>query len=270
MDLVFGIGGTNTRIGISEDGETISKSIKIPTEKNFKDALESIEVNAYKLLGDEWPKNVVAGVAGVLNKQRTGLFHSPYLPDWNGKDLQASLKEIFKAPVFLENDAELEALGEATHGAGKGKKIVAFLVVGTGMGGARVVDGRIDATVYGQEPGHQLLSADQTNNLEELEHLVSGTAIAKNFGQKAEHVENPLLWQRVARRFAVGLHNTIVHWSPDIVVLGGSVGRNLPIDIIKQVLKKTLSIYPEIPEITLSKLGDSAGLVGALEYLKAL
>lgn len=267
MYLLFGIGGTHTRIGISSDHQTLEKSTKIHTAHDFDKALAEIKQSAYELLGHTWPDKVVIGVPGILDKDRHKLLISPNLTGWCKQDLYTNFSEIFKTEqITLANDAELEAIGEATEGAGKNKKIVAYIVVGTGVGGARVVDGKPDLTLFGQEPGHQLLTNDQTQTLEELEKMISGTAIKESFGQKAEDIQNPLVWQRISRRFAIGLHNTIVHWSPEIVVLGGSVSQHIDLQIVREVLDKTLKIYPEVPEIAQATLGDDAGLIGALHF----
>ena len=61
---------------------------------------------------------------------------------------------------YLANDSDLDGLGEATVGAGKGFNIVAYITVSTGIGGVRIVGGKIDVSTYGFEPGHQIIDAD--------------------------------------------------------------------------------------------------------------
>ncbi len=62
-----------------------------------------------------------------------------------------------------------------------------------------------------------------------------------------------------------------VFWSPDVIVLGGSMitgDPSIPLDITEAHLKEILKIYPELPAIKKAELGDSGGLHGALEYIK--
>src|SRR6185436_9338463 len=57
---------------------------------------------------------------------------------------QSELNKLFNCPVYLENDAALCGLGEASVGAGQGSKIMVYLTISTGVGGARIVGGKID------------------------------------------------------------------------------------------------------------------------------
>lgn len=86
--------------------------------------------------------------------------------------------------MFLANDADLVGLGEAVYGAGKGYKVVAYFTVSTGVGGARIVNKRIDKGVFSFEPGWQYVYGQGLNSCNRqmydfLEFFVSGTALAK-------------------------------------------------------------------------------------------
>lgn len=70
---------------------------------------------------------------------------------------------------------------------------------------------------------------------------------------------------------AFGLHNVCVFWSPDVIVLGGSMITGdpaIPIEKTKEYVQGMNKRYPELPEIKKSELGDVCGLHGALEYIK--
>ena len=73
----------------------------------------------------------------------------------------------------------------------------------------------------------------------------------------------------MARILSCGLANTIVHWSPDVLVLGGKISQYIPIIRIEEYLPKFVRVYPELPKIRKGILGDNAGLYGALALLKA-
>ena len=74
----------------------------------------------------------------------------------------------------------------------------------------------------------------------------------------------------MARVLAYGLNNTIVYWSPDIVVIGGSMMKKIgiPIDRVRAHLSGILHIYEELPQVAHSTLGDIGGLYGALALIK--
>ncbi|MDP2637202.1 MAG: ROK family protein [bacterium] len=260
MYLLFDIGGTNIRMAVSRDGNTIPDVQIVPTPKNFEEAKEFFRSISQK----ERARVVSLGVAGTLDRERTTLVSAPHLQGWVGKPLKQELQEIFQAPVFLENDSALGGLGEALSGAGKGYAIVGYLAVGTGVGGARIVNGVIDENALGFEPGHQLLDGKMS-----LEEYVSGSALAKRYGKKAEMIEDRNAWEEVSRFLALGLHNTIVHWSPDVVVLGGSVMEKVDLERTKQYLAQILTIFPEPPSVVKAILGERRGLEGALAYAKA-
>ncbi|MBI2040386.1 ROK family protein [Candidatus Microgenomates bacterium] len=271
MYLVFDIGGTNMRIATSLDGKTLSATKIVPTPKDFEQGVQTFKQVADELTNGQKIKAVAAGVTGALDKEKTTQLTSPHVGGWIGKPLKGELERLFNCPIFLENDANLAALGEATYGAGAGHHIVAFLTISTGVGGARIVNQKIDENSLGFEPGHQIIVIDGSpcncGGKGHLESYVSGSGIERVYGKKAEHINDPQIWDKIARYLAVGLQNTTVFWSPDVIVLGGSVMKSLPLENTKAYLDELLTIFPKPPDVVVGKIGDSAGLYGALALL---
>ena len=258
------------RMGLAENFKTISKTVILPTPKRFADGMALFKKTAKELANGKKIKAVSGGIAGPLDKNKTMIFNALNLRGWSKKPLAKEVQKIFKAPVFLENDAALAGLGEAVFGAGKGKKIVAYLTISTGVGGCRIVDGKIDENSQGFEPGHQIVFFE--NKITTLENMVSGTAIEKKYGKKPYEIFDVKIWNNVANNLAYGLHNVAVLWSPDIIILGGSMMKKIgiPVERVKFYLSKTLKIFTRPPLIKKSKLGDLAGLYGALTRLKSV
>jgi len=181
-----------------------------------------------------------------------------------------------KIPVYLENDAAIVGLGEAMNGAGRGEEIIAYITVSTGIGGARIVDGKIDRNIFGFEPGHQIIDptgmlCPMCDSAGHLEGHVSGVALEARFNKKAYEITDPQIWEEEAKWLAYGLNNTAVYWSPSVIVLGGSMiikSPGISIERVSHHLKKTLTIFPERPRLVKAELGDIGGLYGALEILK--
>ncbi len=270
--LLFDIGGTRTRLAFSPDDDTLGAIESFDTAKEFGDQLKAMKSAALKLAGGD-VQGIFGGLPGVLNRDKTTLLTSPHLPQWVGVNIKESLRTLFggDGEVRLENDAALAALGEAHRGAGKGYRIVAYIGVGTGIGGARIVGGKIDERFAGFEPGHQIIDVRGTlhpeaGNKTRFEELVSGSAFEKRFGKHPREVTDEAVWDETAKIFAVGLHNTIVHWSPEVVVLGGSMFKTpgISIERVRDTLKEYLAIYPELPELKHAELGDESALYGAL------
>lgn len=275
MYILFDIGGTNMRVACSIDGKKLTASTVRPTPKNFELAMKQFKEIVIELSKG---KKIVAGgggIAGTFDKKKEVLVNAPNLTNWVGKPIKKTIKQILKAPVFLENDTAVIALGEAVYGAGKGYKIVSYLTVSTGVGGARIINKEFDKTVYGFEPGHQIIDAgkslcDRCNGAYDLEDYISGTGLASRYNMKAQDIKDPKIWDEIAYFLAIGLHNTILHWSPEIVILGGAMMRDIKIVEVKKHLKKILKIYPNIPVIKEMALGNNSGFYGALYMIKKI
>ena len=105
--------------------------------------------------------------------------------------------------------------------------------------------------------------------------MVAGNAIQEKYAKLPSTSDDPELGDREAREMAVGLWNSILHWSPEVVVLGGAMMLMTPGIDIKNIKKylvliaKQIRILPELPEIKLVELGHLGGLHGSLIYLKS-
>ena len=271
--LLFDIGGTHTRMAVSLDGYTIGSYRIMQTPSDPEDGLALIRETAMDILKGTGVRAAAGGIAGVLEADRSKLYRSPHLPLWEGTNLGRAMGEMFQAPVYIENDAAIAGLGEAIRGAGKGYLIVAYFTISTGIGGVRVVSGVLDQKAYGFEPGHQIINADfAKTGIGELEEQVSGWAIEKKFGMPAALISDKRVRIEVAERLAIGIYNSILHWSPDVVVLGGSliIGENpIPIETLESELRELLSMYPAIPQIKTAQLGQLSGLYGALSLISS-
>ncbi len=263
MDLVFDIGGTNTRISISEDGKTLGDIETFKTSDDLDQELTLLSDKVSVILNGRPILRVSGAVAGLFNSSNEKLLNSPNLSSWNNQPLKDKLEELFHSPVILENDAALEGLGEAVFGAGKESSIVGYLSIGTGAGGARVTDQKIDRASLGFEPGHQIIDKGH-----DLESKVSGESIVERFNQEASQINNPAIWREICHDLAVGLTNMVAFWSPEVIILGGGVSKFIPLQLLNQDFIQTGSFFPHLPKIILATLGDQAGLLGALLNLK--
>ena len=277
MYIVFDIGGTKTRIAASRDLKNLVGEPRIEkTPSDFDTAMDMFESIAKELCLGESVDAIGGGIAGPLDKNKTMLLRSPNLSSWVRQPLVEELSKRLGAPVFLENDTAIVGLGEAYAGAGMGHDIVVYITVSTGVGGVRIINGSIAPNTQGFEPGHQIIDID--NSICEkcesgtLEDMVSGTATAKRFGVKAYEVEDERIWEEeLPKWFSYGLYNTILHWSPDVVVLGGSMIVGDPAISIPQTERYTselLKIFPKMPEIKRAELDALGGIHGALAFVR--
>jgi glucokinase len=265
MILLGDIGGTHLRLAASEVPGSFEEPVIVDTPQALDDAVAAFARSATELAHGRAIERAVIGVAGLFSTDGTTLLRAPHLPAWDGAQLAERFGNAVGAPVHTENDAMLGALGEAHAGAGQGASILAYVAVGTGAGGARIVDGQIDRHARGFEIGHLRLGASA--DAPELESLVSGSGLAARYGRPAAEIDDPAAWDTIADAFALGLYATILHWSPDRVVLGGSAftgERAIPLGRVRATLAAANTALPDLPDIQLASLADRSALHGAL------
>lgn len=274
--VLFDIGGTNTRVAITDDLQKYTEALTFKTPGTFKEGMKAI-ADAVARLTDEEIRGMAGGVRGILNAERTELAYDTALSGWIDEPLVAELRKRFKCEVRIENDAALAGLGEAHFGAGRGHAIVAYHTVSTGVGGAKIENGTIDGYHVGFEPGHQILDIDRTILGEDiaptLENLVSGSAVEARTGSKPYDIpQEDAIWDQLAEYLAHGLRNTVLYWSPDVIVLGGSMVLGNPRILLADVRRHAEEILGEelsCPLIVDAELGDMGGIYGAMALLRA-
>lgn len=275
--FLFDIGGTKMRFALSPDGEGFNEPLILDNPGEYELGLKMIEDAFKKFTSGNLVSVVSGGIAGTFNKERTIIINAPHLSDWVGKNIVKDLHGIFHAPILIENDSAIVGLGEAVSGAGKDFDIVMYLTISTGVGGARIVSKKIDKTSRGFEPGHQIIDFSAVveprfNVAGTLEEFVSGTALARRMGVAIKDIsrDNPV-WKDLAEQLAYGVYNSILHWSPDVVVLGGSMITGdpaIPLDLVIKYMKDINRVYDVLPEVKMAELEDVGGLYGALAHLK--
>lgn len=264
MYIVFDIGATNTRFACSSDLETLDKIIIRPTPQDYDEAIDLIKEMTDELCKDDL-EGISGGIPGVLCENRRCVLESPNLPLWEEKTIVKDLKNILGKEPIINNDADLGGLGEAVYGAGKDGKIVVYMTLSTGVGGTLIHDKKIVRHHLGFEPGFQIL--DPENNLN-FEQLVSGKNVEKRYGMKPQELEQTDAWEEVLKWMAIGIHNTVVLWSPDTLVIGGGMVNHVDIKELRDRVENLAEFFPYIPKMVKSELGTHNGLYGAMALLK--
>ena len=160
------IGGTNTKIGIvTRDGE-ITEKIKYPTAelslgdgfiKNFSQKLEEL------LFANPDIKNVGIGIPGLISKDRRSLLDLANIPSLSGVPILDKLEKLLPGYQFaLDNDANAACLGEHYFSEHDLPSTFLMVTLGTGIGGAAVIDGELflGGNGNGVEVGHMLADED--------------------------------------------------------------------------------------------------------------
>jgi len=257
MFIIFDCGATNLRVALSENKKTFKKVVILETPRSLNKIADLIHKTALEISDGKKVKAVAGGITGFFDNTK-------------GEKIAKLLKNKFNTKVSARNDTALVGLGEAHFGAGKGLEIVEYITVSTGVGGARIVDGKIDKTAQGFEIGHQIINFDK-NKKETLEGLVSGKAISKKFKKDPREIKDKKVWDDLAYTLSIGVYNSILHWSPEVVVIGGPMivgSPAIPIKKVEKHLKQLVKIFPKVPKVKKANLKNLGGLYGALVLLK--
>ncbi|RLD68299.1 MAG: ROK family protein [Bacteroidetes bacterium] len=138
------LGGTKVEAGLIEGMEVIDKKYSlIPADsKNASDIIDVI-INIISELFDQSVKGIGIGIPSLVDRKNGIVYEVQNIPSWQKVPLANILKDKFKVPVYLDNDANCFALGEYRYGAGKNHKNFVGLTLGTGMGAGIITDGHL-------------------------------------------------------------------------------------------------------------------------------
>jgi len=230
------------------------------------------------------PHTFGIGTPGAVSP-RTGLLKNSNTVCLNGQPLKTDLERILDREIEIQNDANCFAMAEALHGAGRGKKLVFGVIMGTGCGGGIVYKGEVvtGPQAIAGEWGHMSVAPDgplcYCGQRGCVETFISGGGLearyAEQFGSKRSFQEIVKDYQAgdaktvefmkaFFRNFGRALANLIDVLDPDVVVLGGGVSNfdALYTEGVAEVARHVFSDSLETP-IVKHQLGDSAGVIGA-------
>jgi glucokinase len=290
------IGGTKIAVGMVNDTGQVLSRREMPTAAdsyaNGLAAVASMLQETAREAGVEIT-GIGIGSTGPVDPITGQFGEVDFLPGWRGQNPVKDLAQMFKVQVALENDADAAAMAEAGWGSGKNKSRLIYITVGTGIGGGIVFDGQLYRGVAGSHPelGHQVIDpsgpACSCGFHGCWESLAAGPAmvtwVANNAPADYPHRANltakricelaqqddDLARQAVEREayyLGLGLANLINLFTPDVIVLSGSVMKSalLLLDGIRKVICRGCRFVPfEKTELALASLGDDTNLIGA-------
>lgn len=258
------------RIATSKDGKTLGEIKIVPTPKDFDTGIQNLKQITDELSKGEEIIKIVGGIAGPLDKEKSMLVASPHISGWVNKPLKQTLEQTFGVEVLMENDATLSSLGEAVYGSGKDYSVVGYVGIGTGVGGAKIVNGKVDQNALGFEIGHQIIESNgkvcHCGGKGHLESYVAGGYFKEDYGVEANEL-GPENKEEISKYLATGLNNIAVCWSPEVIILGGSVMNSLSLETVQKYFDEALVIFPQKIKLLKSELEDKAGLYGALALI---
>lgn len=141
MIVCFDIGGTAIKGAVASAPEDVRPLPRRPTPLHDFDAFVQVLRDTIAESGGE-PDCIAISIAGVLDPE-TGAATVANIPCIHGRRLVANLQAALALPVIVANDADCFALAEAGLGAGRGHPVVFGAIIGSGVGGGLVIDGRL-------------------------------------------------------------------------------------------------------------------------------
>jgi fructokinase len=292
MRIGIDLGGTKIAIiALNEQGEVLYQQRVATSKGDYLATVQSIVAlvnGAERQVGCE-AKSVGVGIPGAVS-QKTGRIKNANSVWLIGEDLQGDLQIALNRPVKLANDANCFALSEAVDGAAQNAEVVFGVIIGTGCGGALVVNQRIlnGANAIGGEWGHNPLPWSRAQDITLdcycglhgcNETYLSGSGLERHYQQRGGlmmSAQQIVALSEQGDSLAMGLLDDYMTWlakglasvinvvDPDVIVLGGG-------------LSNVAQIYKDVParwsqwvfsdqvntRLVPPKFGDASGVRGA-------
>jgi len=291
MRLGIDIGGTTIKYGIVSNEGKIIESFSFDTKVNDGYLLIVNNIISQVLIIKEKYKidSIGIGVPGIVDKNGEIVKNCPNL-FWKNVTLGKDIEFKTGIKTYVENDANIALLAEHAFGNAKGYSDVIMLTLGTGVGGAAIVDGKLlkGSRGYGTEFGHIYVGENKNRcNCGKygcLESFVSATGIiryAQNLYDKnqistrvksakqifeSEDTISKKAIERVGYYLAVGIGNLIQCFNPECVIIGGGLSgaKDKLLNSIERNISSQLGFFNKNDvEIAIAKWGNRAGIIGA-------
>ncbi|MGW3471654.1 ROK family protein [Saccharopolyspora sp. NPDC000995] len=287
------VGGTSARAGVvDQHGETL-ETHRVPTPATSAE-LNAAIVDTVRALSDRYAvAGVGLAVAGFVSEDRRVVRFAPHLA-WRHVTVADELADRLGLPVFLEHDANAAAVAEQRFGAATGARVAALVAIGTGIGGALMINGEVFRGAYGIAPelGHLRVVPDgrpcSCGKRGCWERYCSGTALAATAAELrqeepgapveqtgvevalAAEAGDPVARRAVAdlaRWLGEGLALVADVYDPEVVVIAGGVcdSAHLFLDDAREYYATAITGAGHRPlaRIAVAHYGDSAAMIGS-------
>jgi glucokinase len=281
--LAIDIGGTKFAVALFED-ECMTRRESRATDREGGPGwmLEQIET-----IWHAWKPQAVLhrcgiGFGGPVDFERQRVALSTHAGGWRNFDLPRRAENLLEVPVVMDNDANVGALGEAVHGAGKdGARPLFYLTLSTGIGGGIVFnDARVfrGADSWAGEIGHVTIQPDGPECLCGargcLERLCSGLWLERDFGRPArELMRDPEFVERYVVNLAAGLKAVVMLLNPARIVIGGGItkaGEALFTPLRAELRRQVTTWSGARLDVVPAALGDDSVLWGAFALASSI
>jgi len=302
------LGGTNLKMAlVSENGDILFEIRKDTHAEMGPDfILTEIEEGVATLLQKSGAGSVLGigiGIPGTVFFEKGIVSYPPNLPGWKEEPVRDRFQEKFDIPVIVENDANVAALAEKAHGAGKGFNHFLCITLGTGVGGGLILNGKLYHGAVGAagEFGHTTINfqGPQCNcgNYGCIERYVGAQYIVERALQKLGRYPDSLLkaytgdsdsispkliselaqkedplsqetLRETGELLGIALTSVVNLLNPELIVIAGGISNagEILFEPIRQKIKAlALPLPGSLVRVVKAQMGDRSGVVGAAQ-----
>jgi glucokinase len=276
ITLAVDVGGTKFTLALFEEDRMIERQSQPTDRAGGRDwMLDRIET-----VIRDWMRRYEIGRCGIgfggpvnFDAQRAAL--STHVAGWSDFDLPSHLATVLGFVPWMDNDANLGALGEAVYGSGRGSRPLFYMTLSTGIGGGLILaDDSIyrGADSYAGEIGHLTIRPDGPECLCGsrgcLERMCCGLWLERDYGRTAEELlREPAFVEGYVVNLALGLKAAIMLLNPARIVIGGGISKagDALFQPLRAELRRQITDWSRARiDIAPAALGDDSVLYGAL------
>jgi glucokinase len=296
------LGGTQLRVALVDSGGRVLALERVRSDQlQSRDELIQRMRTLVEQVRSPQTEAIGVGIPGSINRHQGLVLGIPAFPGWSGVPLAGLLQDSAHLPVYLENDANVAALGEWWAGAGMGSANVAYVTISTGIGAGIICDGRLMRGFGGLagEIGHTRITDNSPvcscGQIGCFEAVASGRALERKVAEAVaqypgsilatvatgdapgpEHLTEAVrrgdsrakdILEEEAVLLGIGFTNLQHSFSPERIVVGGGVSALLPLmrQTIEHAMKIRLLAGFSPAQLRVAELGDAAGVIGAAQ-----
>ena len=274
--LAIDIGGTKFTVAAFSGEEMVRRESRSTDKEGGREwMLGQIEAIAREWRRDFRFDACGIGFGGPVNFARQRVARSTHVGGWQDFPLPAHLENLLGAPVVMDNDANVGAIGEAMYGAGVGCDPLFYMTLSTGIGGGIWSRGDVwrGADSYAGEIGHMTLRPDGPECLCGargcFERLCSGLWLERDHGRGAKELMRDAAFVRgYVVDLALGLKACIMILNPARIVIGGGISKagDALFEPLRAELGRQITPWSRAAiDVAPAKLGDDSVLWGALK-----
>lgn len=285
MNELYGgieFGGTKTICAVGDVSGRLFAQATIPTT-SVEETLQAV----FDFFDERGPIQALGvgsfGPLGVnRHSENYGSIYNAPKSGWKNVRLKDLLKDHFDVLIEFDLDVNCAAVGELNFGVAQDVDNFIYLTLGTGIGGALVMNKQLVHGILNLEMGHMHIPHEPfmdgfkgTCNYHGdcLEGIASGYAIQQHYGRRAEEIESAEVWGLEANYIAMALNNIIMTVGPEKIVLGGGLTHQAGfVEQIRSRVSTTVNGYMPLPSLgdyIVTSSGETNGVLGAIKLAAA-